>query len=80
MQNLLEILNLLLVRNVILTDDGEFTVLCYGINIVMTVEMSAYTVRFLASAHTSSQFVCLTKFHVFLVQLILACLSGTSAN
>lgn len=74
MQNLLEILNLLLVRNVVLTDDGELTVLCYGINIVMTVEMSSYTVRFLASAHTSS------KFHVFLVQIILACLSRTSAN
>lgn len=65
MQNLLEILNLLLVRNVILTNDGELTVLCYGINIVMTVEMSAYTVRFFASAHTSSQFAVSKSFMCF---------------
>lgn len=65
MQNLLEILNLLLVWNVVLTDDGELTVLCYGINIVMTVEMSAHAVRFLASAHASSQFALSQSFMCF---------------
>lgn len=60
-------LDLILVQNVVLTEDGKLTVHCYNMNILISIEMSANTVIFTVSAHIIFIVYCFLKFPVFSV-------------